>query len=425
MNDYGRQRCEELSRRKLSNKELRSELIRRQNMATLCHCSAEIDQGTYLFFSVNDMFLGDGDYVLLLFSENSEPSDRQESGLDVYGRIYEYALIRDIAEAKLQGHFTYYSSELDGRLVILIVFHYGLLPALRADLTSQLTRVCEEVCENCRDRYDMDVKAYMSAVIDAPEDIASRYHRLLASVTLHRYIGKPLSGTVFHEHEPAPGNQNPYELVVNELAKKIANRIIEDGDYQTPLREAIAELEAAPHQSVDALKAHFGEFFESICADLKIRGLQLDIEQLRFELQSLITGNKWSEPVDWIAGMLDNAARRRIIKEQIYVERYLTQAEAYISDHLRDPLLSEKEIAEHIGISASYLSTLFRRQRQTTPTKYIRDLRLQQAVELLRSSDRTVLEVCNACGFGSLETFHRVFKAEFAISPGKLRKMNL
>ena len=106
------------------------------------------------------------------------------------------------------------------------------------------------------------------------------------------------------------------------------------------------------------------------------------------------------------------------------MERYLTQAETYIKEQLQNPLLSEKEIAGHIGISASYLSTLFRRQRQTTPTKYIRDLRLQKAAQLLRSTDLTVLEVCNACGFGSLETFHRVFKAEFAISPGKLKKMN-
>ena len=424
MNEYGRHRCEELSRRRLSNKELRDELIRRQNMSTLCHCSAEIDRGTYLFFSVNDMFLGEGDYLLLLFSENGEPSDTQESGLDVYGRIYKYALIRDIAEAKLQGHFTYYSSELDGRLVFLIVFHYGLLPALRDGLISHLTRLCEETSADCRNKYDMDVKVYMSAVIDKPEDIASRYHRLLAAATLHRYIGKTTSVSVYPQNIPAPGSPSPNQLVAKDYAKRIANALIENGDYRTPLQEAISELEAAPHQSVDALKTHFGEFFESICADLKTRGLPLEIEQLRFELQSLLDSNNWIDPVRWLSALLDRAAERRVFKEQAHMERYLTLAETYIKAQLQNPLLSEKEIAEHIGISASYLSTLFRRQRQTTPTKYIRDLRLQQAVELLRTTNFTVLEVCSACGFGSPETFHRVFKAEFAISPGKLKKMN-
>ena len=202
------------------------------------------------------------------------------------------------------------------------------------------------------------------------------------------------------------------------------NAIVENGDHRAIFREAITELETEPHQSVDALKSHFGEFFESICADLKTRGLPLEIEQLRFELQSLLDSNNWIDPVRWLSDLLDKAAERRVVKEQTYMERYLSQAEAYIQDQLRNPSLSEKEIAEHVGISASYLSTLFRRHRQITPTKYIRDLRLSKAAELLKSTDLTVLEVCNACGFGSLETFHRVFKAEFAISPGKMRMMN-
>ena len=424
MNSYGTQRCEELSRRRLSGKEMRREWIRRQCMAALCHCSAEIDQGTYLFFSVNDMFLGEGDYILLLFSEIGEPTETQLAGLDVYGRLYKYALIRDVAEEKLEGHFTFYASEMDGRLIFLFVFHYGLLPVLREGLTEQLSRICEDVASDCRVRYDMDVKAYMSTVIKTPEDIASYYHRLLATATLHRYIGKPLPRAVYHQRIPLPGGQSPHQLVVGDFARRIANAILEDGDYRTPFHEAISELESAPHQSVDALKAHFGEFFEAICEDLKIRGLPLETERLRLELQSLIDSNRWSDPVRWLSELLDRAAERRVIKEKTYTERYLAQAEAYIRDHLHEPSLSEKEIADYIGISASYLSTLFRRQRRFTPTRYIRDLRLQKAVGLLQTTDLTILDVCNACGFGSLETFHRVFKAEFAISPGKMRRMH-
>ena len=48
MNDHARKRCEALHARKRSAAELEKELIRRQNMATVCHCSAELDQGAYL-----------------------------------------------------------------------------------------------------------------------------------------------------------------------------------------------------------------------------------------------------------------------------------------------------------------------------------------------------------------------------------------
>ena len=138
MNEYAKRRCEELSKRRRSNSELTQAMVRRQCMAALCHCSAEIDEGTYLYFSVNDMFLGDGDYVLLLFSESGRPDAGPDKRPDPFARLYKYALIQEAAADCLQGHFTYYASELDGRLVVLIVFHYGLSTALREELLAQL-----------------------------------------------------------------------------------------------------------------------------------------------------------------------------------------------------------------------------------------------------------------------------------------------
>lgn len=425
MNDYGKRRCEELSKRRRSNSELQQTMVRRQCMAALCHCSAEIDEGTYLFFSVNDMFLGDGDYVLLLFSENGKTGAVQEERPDPYTRLYKYALIQDAAAECFQGHFTYYASELDGRLVVLIVFHYGLSPALRDGLLAQLCARCEEVSTICRSKYAMDVITYMSGVIERPEDIAAYYHKLLSTTTLHMYMGKTLDEPVFHMTVPAPGTHDPHQTLAKDYPKQIANAIIDNRDFRTPLEEALAEFEDSPHQSVDALKAHFGEFFEAIFENLKQRGLQVDIDRLRYELQSMtISGNEWRESTDWLRRQLEHAETLGISKERLYVKRYLNQAEEYIERHLDDPLLSEREIAEHIGISASYLSALFRRQRQITVTKCIRDLRLKESLELLQKTELPIHEICRICGFGSVETFHRVFKSEYAISPGKLRKLH-
>lgn len=425
MNDHGKRRCEELSKRRRSNSELQQAMIRQQCMAALCHCSAEIDEGTYLFFSVNDMFLGDGDYVLLLFSESGRADASQKERPDPYARLYKYALIQEAAAECFQGHFTYYASELDGRLVVLIVFHYGLSPALREDLLAQLSAQCEAISAVCRIKYAMDVKAYMSPVIRKSEDIASYYHRLLATTTLHMYMGKSLDESVYHLSIPVPGNHNPHQTLVEDYPKRIANAIIDNKDFREPLEEALTEFEASPHQSVDALKAHFGEFFEAIFENLKLRGLQFDIDRLRYELQSMtISGNDWSESTDWLRQQLAYAETLGISKERLYVKRYLNQAEEYIDRHLDDPLLSEREIAENVGISASYLSALFRRQRQITVSKCIRDLRLKKSLELLQKTGLPIHEICRMCGFGSVETFHRVFKAEYAISPGKLRKLH-
>ena len=425
MNDHARKRCEALHARKRSAAELEKEQIRRQNMATVCHCSAELNRGAYLYLSVNDMYLGSGDFVLLMFSETSQASPEQDSGMDIYGRMFQYALIREEASAALQGHYTFYSSELDGRLVFLIVFHYGLLPAHREALLDQLSRHCREISEACRGRYALEVKVYMSAVIDRPEEIASRYHKLLNTATLHRYIGKAEADVVYRQFAPAPGSKSPLQLDTGASAKRIANAVAESADYRRAAAEVLAEMENAPFQSVDELKARFGKLSEELCAELKLRGFRLDTDRIQTELQTLVMGgNTWAEPVDWLYRFVDTVAENKRKSERSHSLRYFETADRIISEKLGDPSLSERSIADQLGISASYLTVLFRRQTQKSPTAYIREKRLTKAAEILRHTDKSVREVSEACGFGSVETFNRAFKEAYGMPPGKLKQLN-
>src|SRR5690606_28352512 len=63
---------------------------------------------------------------------------------------------------------------------------------------------------------------------------------------------------------------------------------------------------------------------------------------------------------------------------QVLVRRAMT----YIQTHYAEPL-SREEIAEHIGISADYLTDCFRQELGITPATYLRRYRVRQACELL------------------------------------------
>ena len=96
LNQAASDRAEQLAHQPLSLSEYRNQLVRLKNMALLCHCSAELNQGTLLFFSVNNMFLGKGDCFVILFSELGSPIPKKEHGEDLYGRVYIYAHIDEI-----------------------------------------------------------------------------------------------------------------------------------------------------------------------------------------------------------------------------------------------------------------------------------------------------------------------------------------
>lgn len=423
MNEYGKQRCRELNAAPRSAAELNRELVRMQNMAAVCHCSAEINRGTYLYFSVNDMYLGNWDYLILLFSEISEMSTDAAPDEDMCGRMFQYALIREEASSVLEGQFSFYDSELDGRLVYLLTFPYGLPPKKRAPVFKQLDGLCRDISARCRERYDLDVMTYISSVVGRPEDLAAHYHKLLTTATLHRYINRKSGSCVYRLVAPGPGG-NPIELDDNESAREIANAIVNNDDHEAVIRRIIRRMERSRFQSVDELRGRFGTLCEVLFRELKLRGLRLDAERARLELQTRFSnGNDWNEPVEWLVAFADSVAESRERATVLYSRRHFEQAERIIREKLSDPLLTERSIAAEIGISTSYLSVLFRRQTMKTPTRFIRDLRLQKAVELLQKTDLTIQQISDGCGFGSLETFHRVFKSEYGMTPGKLKQM--
>lgn len=64
----------------------------------------------------------------------------------------------------------------------------------------------------------------------------------------------------------------------------------------------------------------------------------------------------------------------------------------------------------------------FKRQLGITPTQYITKLRIDSAVELLESSDHTVQEISELCGFVDANFFTRTFKKAKGVSPTAYRK---
>jgi AraC-like DNA-binding protein len=291
-------------------------------------------------------------------------------------------------------------------------------------LLQQLKHHCAEISASCKDKYDMDVIVYMSDVMNQISSISSTYHKMLSVSTLHQYTHKRFSNPLFQMYRPAPGDPSPFQVPIRDRAHEIANAVIEQQNYHQLLEETLNAIADTPLQSVDELKGRFGDLFESVCEELHVRGVRLNINQLRQEEMPVIMDDTdWANPVAWFHSLLESIAENCHTDTQRYLKKTLNMAEDYILQHLNLPTLSVCDVSEAIQISPTRLSVLFREHLKTTPAKYIRDQRLQHAADLLKTTDQSIQEICDTCGFGSLETFHRTFKAEFGITPGKLHRL--
>ncbi|MDR1324477.1 MAG: AraC family transcriptional regulator [Treponema sp.] len=84
--------------------------------------------------------------------------------------------------------------------------------------------------------------------------------------------------------------------------------------------------------------------------------------------------------------------------------------------------LGLEEAARIAALSPSYFARLFKERTGRSFYDYLSTIRVSHAAEFLLMTDLPVSLVAGKCGFNSLPTFHRVFKAEKGCTPAVYRK---
>ena len=79
-------------------------------------------------------------------------------------------------------------------------------------------------------------------------------------------------------------------------------------------------------------------------------------------------------------------------------------------------------LSNTFGISASYITKLFRINLGKGTVDYINDLRLTAACEYLISSNLAIGEISDKIGFTNQYYFDRLFKRKYGVTPKDFRK---
>lgn len=95
----------------------------------------------------------------------------------------------------------------------------------------------------------------------------------------------------------------------------------------------------------------------------------------------------------------------------------LRPAVAYLEENYADPTLNNGRLAEAAHISEVYLRRLFREAYGVTPHRYLLDLRIKVARQMLGGSYASVTEVAERCGFSGVYHFCRAFRAATGMTP--------
>ena len=93
----------------------------------------------------------------------------------------------------------------------------------------------------------------------------------------------------------------------------------------------------------------------------------------------------------------------------------------YINENF-DKKIYVEMLADIIAVSADYFTKMFKDSIGKTPIDYINAIRVNRAMQILKSTDKPMGEVGEAVGFPNPNYFHKIFKQYMGTSPLAYRK---
>ena len=96
----------------------------------------------------------------------------------------------------------------------------------------------------------------------------------------------------------------------------------------------------------------------------------------------------------------------------------------YLKEHYQDQNLTALEVCEAMHISEKYLAQFLKEQTLKTFSRYLEEIRVEKAKEYLVQTQWNNKQIAEAAGFGSLNTFYRVFQKAEGMTPANWKKQH-
>ena len=122
-----------------------------------------------------------------------------------------------------------------------------------------------------------------------------------------------------------------------------------------------------------------------------------------------------------LLGLMYSLNRNNQLSKSKYLSEEINKARVLMREGI-ETSLSIQEIAERLGISYSTFRKQFKNYTGLSPARYLQDLKLQRAKELLRTTSLSIKEIAYSLNFESPDYFSTQFKKKMGKKPSDFRE---
>jgi len=276
------------------------------------------------------------------------------------------------------------------------------------------------LCQFLSSEYRMSVTAALSDFFPSVMDVSQSFEQ--AKQALEYALHANRTGVVRFEEIRVESATFYYPL---EMEQRLVGTIRagEAGEAQRIVEAVIAQNTQQRELSIEMKHQLVGELKGTFLKLLDHKAFQ-DFELFE-SVKNRIVGIRETDTVDAVRAEIDAIIEAMCglvqTKRNDSHMRIVEQIKQFIEERYSDSELTLYRVAERVERPEKYISQLFKEVTGVNLSDYLEKVRMEHAIELLRTSGQTVDEIAARVGYNSSHSFRRAFKRVTGVSPSSYR----
>lgn len=321
--------------------------------------------------------------------------------------------LKQMIEEQLGKEFTYRSINYLGTIITIVMLKSA------AALTAFI-QAADRICKLANRILNVDVTAGIGHLCNRLTGLHQSYEEAQAAAE-YRILLEPNQAIFIQDIEPR--SEERFLVGEQELQQIIKEIKVGTTEGLEQNIRSLTELLKNASISLPQLQNAFTEMTVEIMRLARI--YEVDVEQIEGLNIDFYTKIKQFNSLDMLGDWLLSICiqlRGQIRRERTDAAKQLIdKAKQYIAENYSDSELSVEKLCGHLGLSATYFSTLFKRETGESFVVWLTRVRMEQALRLLNTTEEKAYVISELVGYTEPNYFSYVFKKQYGVSPSKYR----
>lgn len=310
--------------------------------------------------------------------------------------------IKNFIEEKLTPHYKHaIFDSFKGEIVIIV----------SKDDKTHLTDILRDICKNAFRTIGIEFTIGVGRSVPL-SDIATSYKQAIDAIGYKMIVDNDVV---------CIGDVEPLNTGVLRLDEK------EEGDLISAIKfgneDRISEVVDFLVKKTEMVKVHvrqYQAYMLSILTCIIDLMQQYEVNIIKLEDYMEIVKDKKDFKI-WLLNICKQINLELKENRETTSKEIIRTAKEFLLNNYQNADLSLDLICKNLHLSPAYFSLLFKKETGQTYINYLTDIRLNKAVEMLKTTDDKTYMIAEKIGYTEQNYFSYVFKKKFGVSPTKYR----